>query len=360
MLPDDNYIPANSGFRTIEKVAKFVLILIYRCWRGCSAGILSLILLYWMYGGVVIFLLLASALVGAFYHFQDGLLYFPDQPESSRFFVQSPHKLGIPFENSYIKSKDGIQINILLLKQAERRLSVAPTLIYFHGNAGNIGHRLLNAHLVYTYSGCNVLLVEYRGYGRSEGSPSEKGLYSDAEAALEFLLKRDDIDHERIILYGRSLGGAVAIDLATNQDYSEHIFALIIENTFTSIPDIACHMFPWIQKLPIVCYRNQFLSMEKIKMLLVPTLFISGLADQLVPPAMMLDLYNASTAPMKRLETFVTGTHNDTWQCYGYSEVINKFLNEVVDARNAGLVTKPLRRTNQMHESERKGMPKDI
>ena len=176
MLPDDNYIPANSGFRTIEKVAKFVLILIYRCWRGCSAGILSLILLYWMYGGVVIFLLLASALVGAFYHFQDGLLYFPDQPESSRFFVQSPHKLGIPFENSYIKCKDGIQINILLLKQAERRLSVAPTLIYFHGNAGNIGHRLLNAHLVYTYSGCNVLLVEYRGYGRSEGSPSEKGI----------------------------------------------------------------------------------------------------------------------------------------------------------------------------------------
>ena len=83
------------------------------------------------------------------------------------------------------------------------------------------------------------------------------GLYLDAEAALEFLLKREDIDHERIILYGRSLGGAVAIDLATNQDYSEHIFALIIENTFTSIPDIACHMFPWIQKLPIVCYRNQ-------------------------------------------------------------------------------------------------------
>lgn len=175
MLPDDNYIPENSGFRTIEKIGKFVLILIYRCWRGCSAGILSLILLYWLYGGTVIFLLLASALIGAFFHFQDGLLYFPDQPESSRFFVQSPHKLGIPFENLYIKSKDGVQINILLLKQIDRRVSIAPTIIYFHGNAGNIGHRLLNAHLLYTYSGCNILLVEYRGYGRSEGSPSEKG-----------------------------------------------------------------------------------------------------------------------------------------------------------------------------------------
>ena len=177
MLPDDNYIPENSGFRTIEKVGKFVLILIYRFWRGCSAGILSLILLYWLYGGTVIFLLLASALIGAFFHFQDGLLYFPDQPESSRFYVQSPHKLGIPFENLYIKSKDGIQINILLLKQADFRLSAAPTMVYFHGNAGNIGHRLLNAHLLYTYSGCNILLVEYRGYGRSEGSPSEKGQY---------------------------------------------------------------------------------------------------------------------------------------------------------------------------------------
>lgn len=178
MLTDDNFIPQNSGFRSIEKVGKFVFILIYRCWRGCSAGILSLILLYWMYGGLVIFLLLASALIGAFYHFQDGLLYFPDQPESSRLYVQSPHKLGIPFENLYIKCKDGIQINVVLLKQAGHRLALAPSVIYLHGNAGNIGHRLLNAHLIYTYSGCNVLLVEYRGYGKSEGSPSEQGQFS--------------------------------------------------------------------------------------------------------------------------------------------------------------------------------------
>ncbi len=176
MLTDDNYIPENSGFRSIEKIGKFVFILIYRCWRGCSAAILSLILLYWLYGGLVIFLLLASALVGAFYHFQDGLLYFPDQPESSRFYVQSPHKLGIPFENLYIKCKDGVQINVVLLKQDGKKLSTSPTIVYFHGNAGNIGHRLLNAHLIYMNIGCNVLLVEYRGYGRSEGSPSEQGI----------------------------------------------------------------------------------------------------------------------------------------------------------------------------------------
>lgn len=83
------------------------------------------------------------------------------------------------------------------------------------------------------------------------------GLYLDAQAALEFLLNRQDIDNEKIIIYGRSLGGAVAIDLAINDVLAEHIFALIVENTFTSIPDMACHMFSWIKRLPTVFYRNQ-------------------------------------------------------------------------------------------------------
>eukprot|EP00794_Sanderia_malayensis_P004384 gene4384-4968_t len=348
---DDNYIPENSGFRSIEKVGKFVFILVYRCWRGCSAGILSLILLYWMYGGMVIFLLLASALVGAFYHFQDGLLYFPDQPESSRFYVQSPHNLGIPFDNLYIKCNDGIQINVVMLKQAGKKLSTSPTIIYFHGNAGNIGHRLLNAHLIYMQTGCNVLLVEYRGYGKSEGTPSEQGLYLDAEAAMNYMLSRPDIDHSKIILYGRSLGGAVAIALATHEDYADHVFTLIVENTFTSIPDIAKHLFYWIKNLPQVCYRNQFLSIERAKSTSVPTLFLSGLADQLVPPSMMATLYHASSSPMKRLEKFETGTHNDTWQCYGYAEAINKFINDVYQASEAGLLVKRPCRTAGEHRT---------
>ena len=177
MLTDDKFISEKTGFKSIERIGRFVLILIQRCWRACSAAILFLLLLYWMYGGVVIFLLLTTALIGAFYHYQDALLFFPDQPESSRVFVQSPHKLGLPYENLQIKTKDGIQINVVFLKQAGQRLATAPTVVFFHGNAGNIGHRLLNAHVIYTYSGCNVLLVEYRGYGKSEGSPSEEGTY---------------------------------------------------------------------------------------------------------------------------------------------------------------------------------------
>ncbi len=83
------------------------------------------------------------------------------------------------------------------------------------------------------------------------------GLYMDAEAALQFVLNRKDLDHSRIVIYGRSLGGAVALALASHEDFSNSIFALIVENTFTSIPDMAKHLFSWIRKLPRVFYRNQ-------------------------------------------------------------------------------------------------------
>ena len=90
-----------------------------------------------------------------------------------------------------------------------------PTVLYLHGNAGNIGHRLVNVQGLYNSIGCNVALLEYRGYGRSEGTPSEEGICMDAQAALDFLLTRSDINTEKILVFGRSLGGAVAIDLAT-------------------------------------------------------------------------------------------------------------------------------------------------
>ena len=111
--------------------------------------------------------------------------------------------------------RDGTQLHLFLVKQPGEQSKKVPTVLYFHGNAGNIGHRLLNVQGLYTSIGCNVALVEYRGYGRSEGSPSEEGLYMDAQAALDFLLTRQDIATDKIVVFGRSLGGAVAIDLAT-------------------------------------------------------------------------------------------------------------------------------------------------
>lgn len=164
-----------TGFKTIETVGRLVLLIILRFWRFCSAAMLTLLLLYWLYGGVVIFLLLTAAVLGALYHYQDSFLYFPEQPLSSRVFVQNARVLGLPYENLYIRTQDGIRINALFIKQHPQIQAQAPTVLFFHGNAGNIGHRLLNAKALHAHCYCNVMLVEYRGYGKSEGSPSEHG-----------------------------------------------------------------------------------------------------------------------------------------------------------------------------------------
>lgn len=340
MLPNNNFSPKKTGFKSIEKIGRIVLMIVLRFWKACTAGLLLLFLLYVLYGGIITLFLLTGAILGVFYHYQDSLLYFPDQPENSRIFVQSPRYLGVPYENLQITTRDDVLLNAVFLKQSGSRLGIAPTVVLYHGNAGNIGHRLNNASLLYSYTGSNILMLEYRGYGKSNGSPNEKGLELDAIASLEYLLNRSDIDHDKIVLYGRSLGGAVAVKVAAHEKYMDLLFAMILENTFTSIPETARHLFPWLKRLPTWCYKNIFPSVDVIRSVSVPTLFLSGLADQLVPPRHMMKLYNVSGACVKRIETFENGTHNDTWQRPGYTDVINKFLNEVYEARKIGLIPK--------------------
>lgn len=175
LLSEDKYSHQKTGFKSIEKVGKFVLAIVLRFWKACSIATLFLFLLYWLYGGIVTLFLLSGAFLGAFYHYQDSLLYFPDQPENSRIFVQSPRFLNVPSENLHISTKDGVLLNAAFLKQQGSRFNTAPTFIMFHGNAGNIGHRLGNAYLLYSHTGGNIFLLEYRGYGKSEGTPSERG-----------------------------------------------------------------------------------------------------------------------------------------------------------------------------------------
>merc|ERR1712013_484129 len=161
----------------------------------------------------------------------------PEQPPHSRVFVPTPAIFNLPFDNLFINARDGTELHMFLVRQPGNAAQRAPTLLYFHGNAGNIGHRLQNVKGLYSALGCNVALLEYRGYGRSEGSPSEEGLCMDAQAALDYLHTREDIASDRIIIFGRSLGGAVAVDLATRSQNKEKIAAVLLENTFTSIPD---------------------------------------------------------------------------------------------------------------------------
>ena len=171
VLPSDRHM----GFSSAETLGRILTFLLWKFWKICGAAILFLILIYWMYGTVIILILLIVTVIGGLYHYQDSLLYFPEQPESSRVFVQTPSSLGLPFESVTLTTKDKTTILAYFIKQPPALMSSVPTVLYFHGNAGNIGHRLHNVQALYHHCRFNVLLVEYRGYGKSHGSPSEKG-----------------------------------------------------------------------------------------------------------------------------------------------------------------------------------------
>lgn len=181
----------------------------------------------------------------------------------------------------------------------------------------------------------NVLVVDYRGYGKSSGFPNEEGLYSDGEACIRYLQSRDDVNPNKIILFGHSLGGAVAIHLASKMQSSDYrIAGLIVENTFTSIPAAANHLFSGliaaISKLPLACYKNKFLSVNKIKDVTVPILFICGEKDEILNPNMSKILRNAADNPRTVLLRVPSGAHNDTWcVSHMYHRCVTMFLNKV-------------------------------
>ncbi|KAL3284657.1 hypothetical protein HHI36_018811 [Cryptolaemus montrouzieri] len=287
-----------------------------------------LLLLYYMHGGLLAFILLFISILGMLYHAQDNFLFYPEVPSHSRVYIPVPSMFGLPYESVYIKTSDGIIIHMYFIHQPRERRKNSPTILFFHGNAGNMGHRLQNCVGLYHNLHCNILLVEYRGYGLSEGSPTEEGLYTDARASLEYLFTRNDINHNEIIIFGRSLGGSVAIDLASRNEYFMKIWCLVVENTFTSIPNMAKVIFGWrlFQLLPQLCYKNKFLSSSKMKSVCVPTLFISGLADTLVPPKMMSELHRGCGSYVKQLLQFPAGTHNETWTLQGYYHSFATFL----------------------------------
>ncbi|XP_045461975.1 protein ABHD13 [Harmonia axyridis] len=317
-----------GGYLQVTVIVAIILKMMLRVWAYSGLVLVFCFLLYYMYGGIFAFTLLFMSILGILYHAQDNFLFYPEVPSHSRVYIPIPSMFGLPYESLYTKASDGTLIHMYFIHQPIERRKNSPTILFFHGNAGNMGHRLQNCVGLYHNLHCNILLVEYRGYGLSEGSPTEEGLYLDAKASLEYILTRNDINNNEIIVFGRSLGGAVAIDLASRDDYSLKIWCVVVENTFTSIPDMARVIFGWklFNLLPLVCYKNKFLSLNKMKLSRVPTLFISGLADTLVPPRMMNELHGSCNSYVKQLLQFPAGTHNETWTLQGYYHSLAMFL----------------------------------
>ncbi|KAF9932758.1 hypothetical protein FBU30_007408 [Linnemannia zychae] len=263
------------------------------------------------------------------YRYQCEIIYPANFPEGSRTHVAKPSQYGMPFEDLTLTTPDKVKIKAYLIKHEDDNVARSrPTILYFHANAGNMGHRLSIAEIFYRKFGCNVFMLSYRGYGLSEGSPNEKGLRIDAQAALDYIKSHPVISETKLIAYGQSIGGAVSIDIvARNED---KFSGLIVENTFLSLPKVIPHVLPMLTKVVFLCHQiwNSERMIRQITRL--PVLFLSGRKDELVPPSHMRELYRLlDTTGESVWREFPDGTHNDTCLKHGYFEAIEEFLDGI-------------------------------
>ncbi len=213
-----------------------------------------------------------------------------------------PKESGLDFEDIFFKTIDNLKLNGWFIPHPAAKY----TVLFCHGNAGNISHRLDKIKF-FNQLGCNVFIFDYRGYGLSEGRPSENGLYIDTKSSYDYLLSRG-ITPNQIIGFGESLGSAAIIDLA----WKNKIFALILESAFSSGKDMARHAFPF---LPYWVFSIRLDSVNKIKSINIPKFIIHSLNDEIVPYKFAQGLYGAAPHPKEFLQ--IHGGHNS---CFYESE----------------------------------------
>jgi len=210
---------------------------------------------------------------------------------------QSPEDIGLPYETVRFEASDEVVLSgwWVPADDAEK------TVLFFHGNAGNIGGRLDTVRIIHSM-GLNLLIFDYRGFGQSGGSSSEKGLYRDADAAFGFLTEQMDISPGSVILWGRSLGGAVAAQSAARHPAG----MLILESTFTSMTDAANDLFLWV---PGFVLRNHaYNTLNYLEEISIPTLVIHSVDDEVIDFSHGRRLYEAAPRPKAFIE--LQGSHN--------------------------------------------------
>ncbi|REJ65311.1 MAG: alpha/beta hydrolase [Planctomycetota bacterium] len=221
---------------------------------------------------------------------------------------------GLHFEDVFFTAADGTQLHGWYCPVEEPRA----VILFAHGNAGNLSNRAPVVRKLQHYLDATVMLFDYRGYGRSEGRPHEAGVLQDARAARAWLARRAGVEEQEIVLVGRSLGGAVMVDLAAG----DGAHALVLESTFTSIPEVAALRFPFLPVRTLI--RNRFDSLAKIERYGGPLFQSHGDADQLIPYEFGRTLHEAAVGP-KEFFTLPFGGHNDA-QPDEYYLALNEFL----------------------------------
>ena len=209
-----------------------------------------------------------------------------------------PNEIGLSFENIYFKNADGIKLNAWYVPCSGAKL----TILFCHGNGGNIGY-YLNMAVMYHSMGVNCLLFDYSGYGKSEGRPTEQGTYNDAAAAYKWLVDTKRIEPNSIVAHGWSLGGAVAAKLAS----TEPVRGLILESTLTSASDMAGKLYP-IFPAKLFC-RYKYDTAKYLANVKCPVLIIHSPQDDIIPYSMGLKLFEIAKEPKRFIE--ISGSHNE-------------------------------------------------
>ncbi|MFP4581465.1 MAG: alpha/beta hydrolase, partial [Candidatus Sumerlaeia bacterium] len=252
---------------------------------------------------------------------QHKLTYYP-----SAYVEYNPQMVGLEFENVKLQSKDAngdnpVEIHGWFVPNSDAR----GTMLFLHGNGGNISHRLDSIHQFHKM-GLNVFIIDYRGYGRSQGKSYEAGLYGDAHTAWNYLTMNRKIPKEEIVFFGRSLGGAVAAWLAAHLGKKHQPAALILESTFTSLPDVGAKIYPW---LPVrLMAREKYPTIDRLQNIKCPILIAHSPDDDLVPYSLSKRLYEAAPEPRQFFE--MSGDHNNGFMEMGeaYTNAIQDFLNK--------------------------------
>ncbi|MFO7655228.1 MAG: alpha/beta hydrolase [Candidatus Krumholzibacteriia bacterium] len=280
---------------------------------------MKIMMIVWL---LVVVALLYLAAVLLLWLTQDRHVYYPERRLGA-----DPGLVGIAFRDVTFASADGPLLHGWWVPVADARF----TVIFCHGNAGNIAGRLETVRLLHDL-GLALLIFDYRGYGRSEGRPSEAGLYADARAAWRHLVEEEGVSPDRIILWGRSLGGAVAARVASETEPA----GLMVESSFTSAADLASRFYPW---LPIrLLLRARYDTLSLVPDITCPKLFVHSVDDEVVPYELGRQLFEAAAPPKQMVD--IRGGHGGGFMrsLDVYRPAVQRFIATLTEApqRNRG------------------------
>ena len=261
-----------------------------------------------VYGGLALLL----------YFSQSRLVYYP---ETGREIIATPVRIGLPFEDIRLTASDGIGLHGWFVPAPQPR----GTVLFLHGNAGNISHRLDSVQMFHRL-GYNTLIFDYRGYGNSGGTPTEQGTYRDAEAAWRYLTEQRQVPACRIVLFGESLGGAIAAQLASTRKPA----ALVIASGFTSVPEMAQHLYPYLPVRWLA--RIRYDTRAYLRTVTAPVLIAHSPQDEIIPYEHGRALFAAAHPPKQFLE--LAGGHNDgfIFMREEWVRALGDFLGKQMDA----------------------------